>query len=186
MKTKVFKPLFTSALIFFVCAVFARGESPEMPDIPVNERSNLIEYAGVVQVEGTAEELYERCLEWINEFFPNPHGVVRVRDNENLIIEGLHRIRYMNQLEDGTDILSGHVQYEFKIQFRDGRYRYEITNFADRKVSRVPLERWLDKDDPAHNKNTPSHLTQIDAFIKDLIDNKTAAMQPEEEYIEEW
>lgn len=182
LKTTAF--LIVSSL--FLMSAKAQETDEQMPSIPVNERTGLIEYSGVVHVEGTADELYTRCLAWINAFFANPQGVTRVRDSNNGIIEGLHRIRYMNLLEDGTEILSGHAQYEFKIQFRDGRYRYEITDFADRGISRVPLERWLDKEDPAHNVNTASHLRQIDDFIRGLISSLEEAMEPEEEYIEEW
>jgi len=174
------------ALFVFITYVLPLKSQDEMPVLPINENTNKIEYAGVVQVEGTAAELYTRCIAWINSFFPNASSVTRVRDSNNNVIEGLHRIRITNPIDTGSEVAAGQVQYEFKFLFRDGRYRYEINNFASREVSRVPLERWLDKTDSSHNVNTPAHLRQVDTYIKNLIDSKTKAMQPKVEIIEEW
>ncbi|MDD3877415.1 MAG: DUF4468 domain-containing protein [Bacteroidales bacterium] len=178
---------------FFIICLFSgfffglqTAFSQEIPVMPLNPNTNKIEYSGVVQVEGTADELYVRCIAWINTFFNNASSVTKVRDRNNTLIEGVHRIRILNKLEDGTELFAGHVQYDFKLQFRDGRFRYEINNFSAREMSRSPIEKWLDKNDPSFTTNTPYHLEQIDKFVKDLIKDMTEGMQPKVEVNEEW
>jgi len=171
-----------------LCVFFVNQQinSQILTTLPVNPNTNKIEYTGVIQVEGTTAELYTRALAWINSYFKNASDVTRVRDSNNGIIEGLHRMRIFNNLEDGTQLQAGLVQYEFKLQFRDNRFRYEIHSFVGRDISRAPIEKWLDTKDPSHSSKTPYHLEQIDKNIKEMIASMEKGMQKKVEVIEEW
>jgi len=179
---------FYKAVIIFACVIAYFGlQAQEMLTIlPVNKNTNKIEYSEVVQVDGSSNELYKRSIDWINLSFKNASSVTKVRDEASGIIEGQHRIRLMNKLEDGTDFLFGHVQYNFKLEFKDGRYRYIFNDFVFIDQSKQPIERWQNPKDTWHTKYTVSHLEQIDAFMKDLIKGLKKEMLPKVEVKDEW
>lgn len=154
--------------------------------LPLNKNTNKIEYAEVVQVSGTSAELYTRALMWINTFYKNASSVTKVRDENNGIIEGQHRIRLMNKIEDGTEMLYGYIQYNIKLEFKEGRYRYIFNEFVSVEMSRQPIERWQNPKDTQHTANTLSHLQQIDVFMKDMIVSLKKGMEPKVEVKDEW
>lgn len=154
--------------------------------LPVNKTTNKVEYTEVVKVEGTASELYTRGLMWINTFYKNPSDVTKIRDEGNGIISGTHRIQLMKKLADSTDVPSGLVQYDFKFEFKEGRFRYTINDFASKEMSKQPIEKWLNPKDPSFNANTVNQLKQIDKYVKDLIAGLKKGMQPKVVVKDEW
>jgi len=174
-------------IVLFITIIGLEAKSQELLTIlPVNKNTNKVEYSEVVKVEGTAKELYTRNLTWINSFFKNASAVTKVRDENNGLISGTYRLRLMNKLADSTDAPAGLVQYDFKFEFKDGRYKYTIDGFASQEVSKQPIEKWLNPKDPSYNSNTVSYLKQIDKYIKDLITGLKKGMQPKVVVKDEW
>ncbi len=184
MRTLFMKPIiYVLSMLLMSLGV----KSQEMLKIlPVNKNSNKIEYSEVVNVEGKPGELYTRAIAWINSFFKNASDVTKVRDESNGIIEGKHRIRLMSMIEEGVENLFGYVQYEFKLEFKEGRYRYTITNFVFMEASKQAVEKWLNPKDPNHTANTVSHLEQIDKYVKEMIESMKKGMKPKEVIKDEW
>lgn len=182
MKTNYFKS------IFIVLSIISlKANSQELLKIlPINKTTNKIEYSEVVKVDGTSKELYTRGLTWINSFFKHANEVTKVRDENNGIISGTHAMRIMNKLADSTEVLFGLVQYDFKFEFKDGRYKYTINDFASKEMSKQPIEKWLNPKDPSYTSSTPSHLKQIDKNIKDLIAGLKKGMEPKVIVKDEW
>jgi len=154
--------------------------------LPVNKTTNKIEYTDVVKVEGTSKELYTRGLTWINSFFKHAAEVTKVRDENNGIISGTHTMRIMNKLADSSEVFFGLVQYDFKFEFKDGRYKYTINDFASKEMSKQPIEKWLNPKDPSYTTNTPYHLKQIDKYIKDLVASMKKGLEPKAVIKDEW
>ncbi len=166
------KLLFISSLFFIYNFAFTQI-------VPVDDQTGKIMYRDVVEEEGNKKEFFIRAVEWINKYYPNPFQVTRTRDAETGEIEGLHRFKISNALEDGTEVDAGTMQYSFLLEFKDGRYRYTLTDFAMRQSSKVPAEKWLDTNDPLYQTRYKNYLEQIDAFAQDWISSLKEGMKPE-------
>lgn len=153
--------------------------------VPVDDETGKIMYRDVVEEEGGKQDFFIRAVEWINGYYPNPFQVTKTRDADTGEIEGLHRFKITNTLDDGTEADAGVIQYEFLLQFKEGRYRYTLTNFILRQASKVPVEKWLDKDDPLYDVRWESYLKQIDDFAKNWIKSLKEGMKPEVKHEEE-
>ena len=153
--------------------------------LPVDEETGKITYKEVVKVEGSKEDLFNRSISWINSFYKNPLDVTRERNFANGVVKGLHRIKIKNTDKDGNKTDAGTVQYEFTLQFKEGRYRYVLTDFVLKRGSKIPVEKWLNKKDPQYNSNWQSYLKQIDDFAQKWIESLKEGMQPPAEKVEE-
>lgn len=145
---------------------------------PVDEHTGLITYQEVVEQEGTPSKLFDRAVAWINDYFPNPDNVIRDRNREEMEMRGIHRFKIKNTDEEGFETDAGVIQYDFRIEFKEGRYRYTLTDFALRQASKIPVEKWMDKEDPTYIPEWDSYLQQIDAFSKELINSLKEGMKP--------
>jgi len=152
-------------------------------NIPVDDESGLIAYKEVVQEKGDKQEFFNRAIGWINSYYKNPVDVTKVRDPESGFIKGLHRFKIKNTDEDGNTSDAGVVQYRFLLEFKEGRYRYTITEFVLRQASKIPTEKWLEKSDP----QSKSYLKQLDKFAQTWIVELKKGMQPKvEKKDDEW
>lgn len=164
-----------SALIYSTLS--AHAQEVALPDFPIDKDTQLITYQEVVQEPGTADELYIRCIDWINKSYKNPADVCKVRNRESQVIEILHRIELFNYDGDAK-LNAGIVNYTLKLEFKPGRYRYTITDLTLRQASRYPVERWFDKSDKMYSPLWDSYLVQIDTYVKNLINDLKAGMAP--------
>jgi hypothetical protein len=154
--------------------------------VPV-DASGMITWEGVVQVPGVNKaELYNKGIEWINSYFPNAASVTKKRSPESGIIEGAHSIRLTDD-HNGTKVPSKIIQYKFKLEFRDGRFKYTITEFNLKAASKFPLERWLDKNGPFYDLNNRGYLLQIKAAMDEMVMKMTTFItKPDKPAEEEW
>ena len=172
----------TRLLLFTIC-IFAilplkAQDTVARPDIPVDEETRLITWKQVIQQQGNTDELYVRAIAWLNKFFKNPAEVTRTRDRENGLLKGVHRFKLYYTDKDGFKRETGLCEYDFSIECREGRYRYILTNFVMKEMSRKPVERWLDRNDPAWNPQWNSYLQQIADYVKSWEDSLNEAMAP--------
>ncbi len=175
--------LLLSTVLFTIDYSFSQ-DNDSTSVVPVDKTTGLITYQEVVEVKGTKQDLFNRCVDWVNNFYANPVSVTQIRDPKTGKIEGGHQFRIHN-IEDGYEMGAGMILYKFIVEFKDGRYRYTITDFVLRQPSRYPVENWLDDSDPAYNKQWNEYLKQMDEFVKNLIDNLKEKMKPAPEAVEE-
>jgi hypothetical protein len=171
------KNLIIAAFFAFVTCLSAWSQQDE-PVIPVNPETKLITYQEVVKVDGTIKDLFSRAIDWINVNYKNPADVTKVRDPQSGIIEILHRIELERTDKQDTKIDAGIIVYTLKLELKDGRYRYTITNLNLKQSSKFPIERWLDKKDKAYNPNWDLYLSQMDKQIKVIIESLKKGMLP--------
>jgi hypothetical protein len=169
----------TSLLIFGIAVYFSNlMAQTETSALPIDDVTKLITYQEVVQEEGDKESFFNRAIGWINEYYPNPVDVTKTRDPQTGKIEGLHRFKIKNTDAEGLVTDAGVVQYEFTLEFKEGRYRYIMTNFVFKQNSRIPVEKWMNKNDPQYNMNWDSYLQQTDEFAKSWIESLKVGMKP--------
>lgn len=172
--------------LLFAAVTFAQQDTTLDGIVPVDE-SGKIAWQGVTQVPGqTKGKLYNKGIEWVNSYFPNPSSVTKVRSPEDGLIEGTHSIRLTDD-HNGKKVPSKVVNYSFKLEFREGRFRYTITDFNLRAASKFPLERWLEKDGPFYDLNNKPYLEQIRSTVDDMVDKMNAYItKPDKPEEDDW
>lgn len=155
--------------------------------VPVDPDTKKIIYQEVVEETATKDTLYNRALQWVNNNFKNPLEVTRVRDAANGKVVGQHRIKMMDTDKDGNKNFSNVVvEYTFKIEAKENKYRIIINDFEMKSISKFPLERWLDKKDPMYTPKWEDYLVQVDVAIKDVIASIKKGMKPAKVKSDEW
>ena len=119
--------------VFACLATFAQKttEIPEAPYLPIDERTNLVTYQDVVKQEGTPKVLYDRAMDWVKKYYKNTAEVIKSADPEKCVINMRSSVRIFYKDKDGTMRFKNIVYYNFKLECRDNRYRYTITDFKD-------------------------------------------------------
>ncbi len=143
-------------------------------------------YSEVIPIEGvSSDKLYIRARSWVAKTFTNSQKVIQMEDKEahKLILKGAGIIS-----NDGKFFF-----YTITIQAKDGRYRYEISNFEYQrlgnglipKVIKEPFETCFKNYDCENRKNkmiltTIKRNTEI-TIIKSLKDNMAIPDSSEKE-----
>lgn len=85
-------------------------------------------FQGVVEVENTsAQELHGKCLNWFAETFNDSNQILRSSSTDQLIAKPV--IIYDPSVFNGSSRTRGTISYTIKVQFKDNKYRYTISNF---------------------------------------------------------
>lgn len=177
------KAFILTLFLFTGILVFAQNGHPE---IPVDTVTNLIKFQQTVDEIGTQDELFNRCVYWLNDFYKDPQRVTTIRDVPSGKIEGRHQFRiYYYEDNDSIKHPAGMVKYTFTIQFKDDKYRYTIDELFLKAQTNLPIEKWLDKDDPAYDKRWDSYLQQVADYVEDWSQSLEMKMKPETQEVED-
>lgn len=182
-------------LLFILLASFSlafaqkdKTPAPVAPNMPIDEETGLITYKEVIPENGTATELYDRAMKWAKSFYKNTSEVIKSADREKGVIDMYSSVKIYSHQKDGSKLGKGIVYYTFRLECRDGRYRYIITNFKERATSSAPIEVWLDNSS-ANKKWDPEcfvNLQEVDDQILELLQSLTTGMEPPVEKVDEW
>lgn len=159
------------------------------PAMTVDPSTNLITYSAVPEVANVeAAELYDRAIGWIKGYYKNYAEKLRKSDRDAGEIEVFGRFPIFAYDKKGvkTSSRQGLVQYTMTIRFRDGRYKYEVSQFNLKASSYQPLELWLDRE---HHEaqNHSYYLTDIDAEMTAMLKSmKEAIAAPPAENKDDW
>ncbi len=156
------------------------------PDVPVDPDSKKIMYREVIQEKGDPGYLYNKAMEWFNYYYINPTSLFKIQDRINGKIEGTGRMKIYYDDISGNRMSAGLVVYTIRLEFKDDRYRYTVIDFNLKGASRYPLEKWLNKEDPAFNPQWNNYLYQIDTTMQRLGSSLKEKMKPLVEKTDEW
>ncbi len=178
-------------LIVTVALGFAQKDktaAPVAPDMPIDEETGLITYKEVIQEQGSATELFDRAMRWAKSFYKNTNEVIKSADREKGVIEMYSSVKIYSHQKDGSKIGKNIVYYTFRLECREGRYRYTITNFKERATSSAPIEAWLDNssDNKKWDPECFINLQEVDEQILSLLQSLTTGMEPPVEKVDEW
>jgi hypothetical protein len=176
------------AVICFGTAAFAQkpAEIPEAPYLPIDERTNLVTYQDVVKQEGTPQVLYERAMAWAKKYYKNTAEVIKSADPEKGVINMRSSVRIFYKDKEGVMRFKNIVYYNFKLECRDNRYRYTITDFKEKATGSAPIEVWFNTSASGWTPSMYGYLSQIDEEMQKLIESLEEGMQPKEEFVDEW
>lgn len=161
-----------TALIFlFAFASFVAQAQGWQNPLPIDSASQRVSFTGVVQVPGaTKAELYSRAREWFANNFGSSKAVLEMDDRE--IGKLIGRAYEPFGWEANVMVtLPSRLWRTIKVEVKDGRYRYTITNFnmamgAELESSAKPVEmRFVKNVTNFKSDNTPRNpvLSVIEA-----------------------
>jgi hypothetical protein len=97
----------------------------------VQAQSTAVTYTEVVQVDEASkkEQLYKRALNWFNSAFKDSKEVIQNQDKEAGEVTGKGSFEYTSKVFLGSSGTKGYVNFIVKITAKDGRYKYEFTEY---------------------------------------------------------
>lgn len=156
-------------------------------NLPIDPESKKIMYREVIEQAGKPSYLYDKAIEWFGYYYLNAQSVYSVQSKENGKIEGFGRMKiYYTDQATGVQMDGGQVLYQIKMELKENKYRYTLTDFNLKGASRYPLEKWMNKTDPAYNANWDSYLYQVDTTMQRLISTMKEKMKPTVVKKDEW
>lgn len=179
--------------LLVVCSGMSFGQKKdktvEVYPMPVSEQTRKITYQDVVSMkDAKPAELYDRAYAWAQKFFQNPTKVIRTADKENGVLLCSSNLKIHTPTKDGkSEVMAGIVNFELRIEARDGRYRYTLTDFVCKNGAVTqPCEQWLDQSKAEWTPVRNGHLKEVDTYIQTLIRSLEEGMEPKEEVKDEW
>lgn len=159
------------------------------PSMPIDKDSEKITYTAVNEVaETSATDLYDRALDWATSYHKNAAEKLRVQDRDGGKMELFVRFPFYAYDKKGnkTSSRQGLAQYTMTILFKEGRYKYTVTDLNMKATSYQPIEPWLDPEDP-NATNHAFYLTDIDQEIRAMLSNmKEAVATDPNEQKDDW
>lgn len=123
------KSIFIALWLFSSASLYA--QTPAAPTLPVDTETKRVTYTGVVAVEGASQsELYTRAKLWLFLTFDEAKDVIKVDEKD----AGLLIIRAYTDLpvrlsQSDSEPTNREVGYTMMLNFKDGRYKYTLTNY---------------------------------------------------------
>jgi hypothetical protein len=161
-------------LLFACCLISAIGSTQDNVLNILPLKDGKVNYSGVVNVDSVNKaELYNRAKHWLVETYNSAKDVIQIDDKENgeIMGKGYFEVYWTITFYAGQNV---GIWNTLRIQAKDGRYRYEITDFhvkytyTDKYRSNQvdqPLETW-DQWRPGNLKKV---LLQIDEKMQGMI-----------------
>jgi hypothetical protein len=164
---------------------YSQTETPAA-NLPVDPDSKMIMYREVVTQEGSKDILYDRGASWFSAYYKSPASVLIIQDKVNGKLEGMGRFTISYTDEQGLKRDAGIINYVIKLELKENKYRYTLTEFNLKANSKYPLEKWMNKSDPLYNPLWDSYLYQVDTTMQGLVKNLKSGMQPKVIKKDEW
>jgi hypothetical protein len=175
--------LFSLLLIFYSFQLIAQEEKQSFE---IDPETGKIKFQAAIDETGTQEQLFNRCIYFLNDFYNDPVRVTTIRDINTGKVEGNYRFRIYTTEKD-VKVDAGLINYHFIIEMKENKYRYTVTDIYLKSATNKPIERWLDKDAPGYDPRMDDYLQQIVDYFEDWSTKLKEKMKPEiEKKKDEW
>lgn len=116
------------SFLLLVLFLFSNGNLGFGQDFPIDETTGQITYRGIVEVPGVPKmELFRRANLWVGRKIVKPEKPIQVSDTSGKLLFNVNYDTYYTYF--GQRIYYGFSRFTFEIDFKDGKYRYTITDF---------------------------------------------------------
>ena len=163
----------TFIIIAFGILISIYGNSQELP---VDKDTKLITYTKVIEQSGSADQLYKKANRWFLSYYKNPHNVIKESANHKIIAQPRFKILNPNN-KKGIATMGGIVKYSFTVIFKDGRYKYNISNIEWKQTSKYPIERWNNKKAKSYQEKYAYYLEQVNTEITKVLSEMNASIK---------
>lgn len=135
---------FTFLVALLACALGAQAQAQRSvvpaPGLPADSLTGRIKFQGVVAVPGVpAAELHARAREWVALTFQDAHQVTQLDDAARgvLILRG-YTTTWVD-VKAKRPVGTTPLLFTCRLDFRDGRYRYEVFDLGGPLGSAPPV-----------------------------------------------
>ena len=190
MKTIFRSSVIAVSVLLSLSTAFAQKKAEpivEAPEFTIDEKTSKVVYKGVQEQKGSAGSLYDKAFTWASGYYKNPTRVIRIKDKANgkLTAKARFYIFYTDR-KTGAKTRTHTIEYDLTLQFKEGRYRYEITNLIYKATSYQGVEQWIEDNKKKYSYRTASHLKQIDAQLSQVINDFKTAIGKAAPVTEDW
>lgn len=149
----------------------AQTATKSAPKMPLDDGTKLVTYKAVTDIPVTgAGELQNRAFAWANGYYKNPADVIRERDTTGGKMTCKARVKIMNEPDKkGVITEAGLIEYTLKLEFKENKYRYILSDINWKQKSYFPIERWMDTSAPGYQPGYTYYLQQTDELMKQVI-----------------
>ena len=156
-----------------------------------------ITYDQVIRLDSISkDDLFNRGNHWLVDVFKDPNRVIQLKDKEGGQIIGKGNFPYMQTKKSWSAWVNteGVVNFTIKLYFKEGRYRYVITDFthdADWSFGAVTDAPDCGCKFPFANKKWKGLIwndlkDQIDVKVKDIATSLISSMEKKAEIDDGW
>lgn len=133
---------------------------------------NPYSFTEVVKVENkSAGDIYYQSKIWLADTYKSAKDVIQIDDKENNTIVGKGTLKYNSKIFAGGAAISGTIDYTIRIMAKDGRYKYEFTDFIHQGNDRgSSFGLILNTDNPALKIGWEKWRIKVYKEIKETID----------------
>jgi len=113
-------------MILFCSTMYSQNN---IPNLPIDSITKKITYSEVIVDSLTnKQELFSRAREWFAKAYNSSTNVIQMEDKESGKIIG-KALMSVNTKSLGVIFPNGNINYTISIYIKDGKYKYEITDF---------------------------------------------------------
>ena len=165
-------------ILILLSTAITQAQNIAGPKLPIDEKTKIISYSKVNEVANVSkDDLYKRALTWANTYYKNPKDVIREIDRQEGKIVCKARYKIMNPPDKkGFSTEGGVVMYTLNLQFKDGRYKYDLTEINWKQQSYYPVEKWMETTSASYKPEFSFYLKQMDDTSKEIIGSLDKAM----------
>ncbi len=160
-------------LSFIIFTVVCDAQNRYLGNLPL--KNGKVNYNEVIEIKGISkDEFYSRAKQWLldNNVYPTDSIIIK---NKVEVYEGKGAFKILWGPNDFQELYVD-VYYSVIFEFRNSRYKYEITNFIVKEATRqIELEIYKMK----YKKNMKYNnlfYKNIDEHIKKLFDSLEKSM----------
>lgn len=192
----------TTAILLMTFGLFGQKQKDVTPTLPFDDDTKRITYSEVITVDSstTKNELYSRGREWFAKAYKSSTDVLQMDDKESGKIVGKALMQVYHKAL-GSNYKSGYINYTISLYLKEGRYKYEITNFhhtgqyvgdgnsiPDYGACEDMINTTKKTMGVSYQKTFNYYLVQVDQNIKDLISDLKVTMsrKTEEKKKDDW
>lgn len=133
----------------------------------------------VIELPGTKDELYHRSMDWIVKTFAGSKNAIQFESIEEgkIVLEGWIPLSHKSM---GLIYSGGRMKFIITLQFKDGRYKYELTDFRHYGAQGIPSFGTIEemKAAPKRYKHyTEQYLSQIDQSVAAIVSDLKKSME---------
>jgi len=159
--------------IMFCSIIYIEALAQGKAKLPIDETTKKITFTSVSELPGISKDsLHTKAIAWCHEYFVNPTEVIRENNRKEGKIVCKPRFKIMNPADKkGTITEGGNVQYTLILQFKDGKYRYTMTDYNWKQPSYYEAEKWMDTENQYYKPEFEYYLQQIDEQANETSKN---------------
>lgn len=171
----------TKLLLSLLLAIYGMVNAQDSIILPIDSLTGKVIYTEIVKIDSlTKDELYLKGREWVANVFKSSMNVIQMDDKEGGKIICKGQIEIIGEGTWGMIGRLGYLVFTITLNFKNERYRYEITNLSHQGWGSLPNKGNIEREEMSdkYSKKVWSSFKiesdkQIKLLIKDLKDFMT-------------